>query len=205
MRSRPAIGRSNGARTISLLRSTIVERFWPTPREERPRPLILAGLIASVLGLIHTHLLTKEPTPLIDLLSPIMGLVTAPYLDTHDVAREIEMGSQLAREIAAGDPRWAPLAQAPVLNLGLGAIHPAIPNNAHRVRRCLLFLAEHPDSSNREIATGIGITDQSQMSRLLASLARENLATKHSEGIGKRNAWQLTTHGEEIAGMLSAK
>ncbi len=97
------------------------------------------------------------------------------------------------------------MAQTPILNLGLGAIHPAIPNNAHRVRRCLLFLAEHPDSSNREIATGIGITDQSQMSRLLASLARENLATKHSEGIGKRNAWQLTTHGEEIAGMLSAK
>ncbi len=23
-----------------------------------------------------------------------------------------------------------------------------------------------------------------------------------SEGIGKRNAWQLTTHGEEIARML---
>jgi hypothetical protein len=52
--------------------------------------------------------------------------------------------------------------------LGLGAIHPAIPNNAHRVRECMIFLAEHPDSSNREIATGIGITDQSQMSRLLA-------------------------------------
>ena len=44
MRWRPAPGRSNAARTISLLRSTIVERFWPTPREERPRPLILAGL-----------------------------------------------------------------------------------------------------------------------------------------------------------------
>jgi predicted transcriptional regulator len=114
------------------------------------------------------------------------------------------MGAQLAREIAAADPRWAPLAQAPVLNLGLGAIHPAIPNNAHRVRECLLFLAEHPDSSNRELATGIGITDQSQMSRLLASLARENLATKRSEGIGKRNAWQLTTHGEEITRMLAS-
>ncbi len=97
------------------------------------------------------------------------------------------------------------MAQAPVLNLGLGAIHPAIPNNAHRVRRCLLFLAEHPDSSNREIATGIGITDQSQMSRLLASLARENLVSKRSGGIGKRNAWQLTTQGEEIARMLSER
>jgi AcrR family transcriptional regulator len=188
---------------IALLRSTIVERLWPTPREEQPEPLILAGITASVLGLIHTHLLTKAPTPLIDLLGPLMGLATAPYLDTHDLAREIDLGSQLAREITAGEPLWVPLARTAVLDPGPCPVHPAIPHHAHRVRECLLFLAEHPDSSNREIATGIGMTDQPQMSRLLASLARANLATKRSEGIGKRNAWQLTTHGEEIAQALS--
>ncbi len=32
------------AHNLALLRSTIVERFWRTPGEERPRPLILAGL-----------------------------------------------------------------------------------------------------------------------------------------------------------------
>jgi hypothetical protein len=115
------------------------------------------------------------------------------------------MGSQLARNIVARDPRWAPPTQAPILNLGYGGIHPAISHNARRARECLLFIAEHPDSSNREIATGIGIAHKSQISRLMAHLARENLATKHSEGIGKRYAWQLTPLGEEIAQALSER
>jgi AcrR family transcriptional regulator len=193
------------AQNLALLRSTIAERLWPTPREEPPGPLIVAGIMASVLGLIHAHLLTKEPKPLIDLLGPLMGLVTAPSLDTRGFAREIEKGAQLAREIAAGDPRWAPPAQAPVLNLGYGGIHPAISHNARRARECLLFIAKHPDSSNREIATGIGIAHKSQISTLLSYLARENLATKRSEGIGKRYAWQLTALGDEVARALSER
>ncbi len=194
------------AHNIALLRSMIVERLCPTPRDQQPEPLIIAGIVASVFGLIHTHLLTKEPTPLIDLLGPLMGLITAPSLDTRGFARETERGSQLAREIAAGDPRWTP-ARAALLDPGPRAIHPPIPHapNAPRARECLLFLAEHPDSSNREIATGIGIPHKSQISRLMAHLARENLATKRSEGIGKRYAWQLTPRGEEIARALSER
>jgi AcrR family transcriptional regulator len=193
------------AHNIALLRSMIVERLWPTPRDKQPEPLIVAGIMASILGLIHTHLLTKQPTPLIDLLGPLMGLVTAPSLDTQGFTREIEKGAQLAREIAAGDPRWAPPARAALLDPGPRPIHPPIPHapKAPRARECLLFLAEHPDSSNREIATGIGIPHKSQISRLMAHLARENLATKRSDGIGKRYAWQLTPRGEEIARVLS--
>ncbi len=191
------------AHNLALLRATIVERLWPRSREEPPEPLILAGIMVSVLGLIHTHLLTREPTPLIDLLGPLMGLVTAPSLDPRGFAREIERGAQLARNITAGDLHCAPLAQAPILNLGYGGIHPALSHNARRARECLLFLAKHPDSSNREIATGIGIAQKSQISKLMAHLAREDLATKRSEGIGKPYAWQLTTLGEEIAQALS--
>ncbi len=193
------------AHNIALLRSMIVERLWPTPREEPPEPLIVAGIIASVLGLIHTHLLTKEPAPLIDLLGPLMGLVTAPSLDARGFAREIEMGSQLAREIAAGDSRWAPPTRAAVLDPGPRVVHPPIPHapKAPRARECLLFIAEHPDSSNREIATSIGIIHKSQISKLMAQLAGENLATKRSEGIGKRYAWRLTPRGQEVARALS--
>jgi AcrR family transcriptional regulator len=195
------------AHNLALLRSVIAERLWPTPREEQPGTLIIAGIIASVLGLIHAHLLAKEPTPLIDLLGPLMGLVTAPALDTQGFAREIERGSQLARQIAAGDPRWAPPARATLPDPGRRVVHPPIPHapKAPRARECLLFIAEHPDSSNREIATGIGIAHKSQISKLMDQLARENLATKRSEGIGKRYAWQLTPLGEEVARALSAQ
>jgi hypothetical protein len=158
----------------------------------------------SVLGLIQTHLITKEPGPLIELLGPMMGLVTAPYLDRPDVEREIERGARFARTIQAGDiPDW--LTPPPPEDT-----EPELPTmlenpSAHRARECMRFLTDHPDSSNREIAAGIGVTHQSQISKLLSYLAGENLVSKCSEGMGKRNAWRLTPHGEEIAGMLAER
>jgi DNA-binding MarR family transcriptional regulator len=65
------------------------------------------------------------------------------------------------------------------------------------------FLAEHPDCSNHEVASGIGITQKSQTSALLSRLVEEDIVVKRSEGLGKRNAWRLTPPGEEIAEALS--
>jgi len=81
---------------------------------------------------------------------------------------------------------------------------PANPGNpsGRRARECLLFLAKHPDSSNREVGAGMNIAHQSQVSKLLAYLLQEGLVTKRSEGKGKRNAWRLTPRGEEIARAL---
>jgi hypothetical protein len=74
--------------------------------------------------------------------------------------------------------------------------------SARRARECLLFLASHPGASNREVAAGIGVTHQPQISRLLSCLARENLLSKQSEGAGRRNAWWLTPRGERVAHRL---
>jgi AcrR family transcriptional regulator len=191
-----------------MLRSTIVEH-WAVRGEQPPDPVAATGVMASVLGLIHTHLVTEQPEPLIELLGPLMGLVTSLYLDKQDVAREVQRGAQLAREIQAGeDQRWTLPAQT---SKNDDEQVPAIPAtlanpNARRARECLLFLAEQdpqgPGPSNREIATAIGITDQSQISRLLSYLAAEQLVTKRSEGPGKRNAWRLTPRGEDAARAL---
>jgi AcrR family transcriptional regulator len=190
-------------RKIALLSSMIVEH-WSVPGEERPEALAIAGVMASVLGLIHTHLVTKEPEPLIELLGPLMGLATRPYLDARGVAREIECGEQLARAIRAGEHPLAP-ASTPAQDMGPGVVLPAMLVNpsARRARGCLLFLAEHPGSSNREIATGIGVAHQSQISRLLAYFTQENLVVKRSEGMGKRNVLRLTPHGKQIARALT--
>jgi hypothetical protein len=75
--------------------------------------------------------------------------------------------------------------------------------SARRARECLLFLAEHPGSSNREVAAGIGVAHQSQISKLLCHLVGEGLVIKRSEGVGKRNEWRLTPHGGQIARALS--
>jgi len=196
---------------VAALRSMIVD-YWAARGEQPPEPVAAAGVMASVLGLIQTHLVTERPEPLIELLGPLMGLVTSLYLDKEDVAREVQRGAQLAREIQAGeDARWTPPARATKKEEGQDVTLPATlaNENARRARYCLLFLAERvggggPDSgpSNREIAAGIGVTHQSQISRLLAYLSEENLVTKRSEGAGKRNAWRLTPLGEEVARAL---
>jgi predicted transcriptional regulator len=76
--------------------------------------------------------------------------------------------------------------------------------SAHRARRCVLFLAEHPQASNREIASGIGVAHASQISKLLSCLLGERLVARHSAGAGKRNAWWLTSRGEEVTRALRA-
>ena len=85
-------------RIITVLRSVIV-RPWSDLVPEEPDAFTVAGIMASVLGLIHSHLVRK--TPLLELLGPLMGLIAAPYLEKSDVARQVERGKEAARSIAA--------------------------------------------------------------------------------------------------------
>jgi AcrR family transcriptional regulator len=192
---------------LALLRSMIV-KYWSLPGEEQPEPLTVVGVMAAVLGSIHTHLITKEPGPLIELLGPLMGFIMAPYLDRGDVAREIERGARLARTILIGDPSWIPERAAvrdtwQVVGQRAGLSATSDIPGARRARECLLFLIEHPDSSNREVALGLDIAHQSQVSMLLAYLVQKGLVAKRSNGVGKRNASCLTPRGEKAARMLS--
>lgn len=188
------------------LRTMMVE-YWAARGDEPPEPVATAGVMASVLGLIQTHLVTEQPGSLIELLGPLMGLVTSLHLDTQDRAREVERGTLLARAIQAGDPHWSLSTLAAPQSMD--ASDPTTPGepSARRARECLLFLAEQGrrgrSPSNREVAVGIGVVHQSQISRLMACLVQEDLAIKRSQGAGKRNAWRLTARGEELAKALS--
>jgi AcrR family transcriptional regulator len=168
-------------------------------------PLAAEGVMSSVLGIMHAHIVTAKPGPFTELLGPLMGLIMAPYLGAQRVQREIEQGDEVAQAILNGDSRWSLRAEAPQrdteLDVAPGAtLFPSLGNaTARRLRECLHVLAEHPDSSNREVGMSIGLVHQSQVSKLLAHLLREGLATKRSEGDGKRNAWRLTARGKKIA------
>jgi AcrR family transcriptional regulator len=191
-------------RLIQAFRLPVLQRI---EREVTNVPSLAAeGAMSSVLGIMHAHIVTAKPGSFTELLGPLMGLIMAPYLGARGVEREIEHGDELARTILAGASRRAAQSQGQDTRYSgeQGAALPAMlgnPNN-RRARECMLFLAEHPDSSNREVAVGIEIAHQSHISRLLAYLLEESLATKRSEGRGKRNAWRLTARGEEIARML---
>lgn len=195
---------------IEAFRSPVIERI----KRDVPAiaPLVAEGMMSSVLGIMHTHIVKDEYGPFIELLGPLTGLAMAPYIGARSVEREIEQGDALARAILNCDSPGALLARADGQDTELGVeqavVLPQMLGNpsARRARECLLFLAEQGgrglSPSNREVALGINIAHRSQVSKLLAYLSQEGLVTKRSEGSGKRNAWRLTPHGEEIARTL---
>ncbi len=180
-------------RNLAALRALVADS-WPASAAVRASPLAAEGAIAAVLGVIQTHIVTGRPGSLVGLLGPLTGLVAAQYLPPYLVALEIERGEALA-QTARAIPRHAGRADM--------AIPAVLGNpNAHRARQCVLFLADRPQASNREIAAAIGVAHESQISRLLSSLLKERMVAKRSEGVGKRNLWRLTAGGTEISWAL---
>jgi AcrR family transcriptional regulator len=182
-------------RKLSAVRELAVAS-WPAADPRGASALSVEGAIASVLGVIHAHIVTGRPGPLTSLLGALTGVVVAQWLPPHLVAREVELGEQLAQTSRVMRQDTMPASAA----------IPAVLENpsAHRARRCVLFLADCPQASNREIASAIGVAHQSQISKLLACLLTEGLVTKRSAGVGKRNWWQLTPLGEEMSLALRA-
>ncbi len=159
-----------------------------------PVELTAEASVASVAGILHTRLVTGEAPPFIGLLGQLVGLVVCPYLDPHEVVREVKRGERLAQSIAekrASNPS-SPPATVP---LPAALRHPG----AYRARSCVIFVAGNPGVSNKQVAAGIGIPHLGQASELLARLARGGLLRKHAGSAGRPNQWWLTPHGEQLA------
>jgi AcrR family transcriptional regulator len=185
---------------FAALRSLIVARWYPGPDPERIS-VTSDGVIAAVLGVLHTRLLAPGEEPLLTLLGPLVGLAVAPFLDAEVQSCEIERAERLAREVLADNPpgslRGLLSPERKPLKRPVGIWQSA------RMQQCLGFLASSPGSSNREIAAALGVSHQSQISKLLRDLAERGLVAKRSFGPGKRNAWTLTSLGEDALGSPS--
>jgi AcrR family transcriptional regulator len=184
-------------RNLSRLTRLIVSA-WTVPDGWRPPPLAAEGVMTSVLGVLHNHLVARGRDPLISLLGPLIGIVMRPYLDPQTVAREIERGETLAEEIQAGRPWPLPTSADPRVEIPALLAHPG----AHRARQCLLYLARNPGVSNRHVATAIGVDHLGQVSTLLTRLAKLGLLNKRAGSPGRPNAWRLTPMGARVAASL---
>ena len=191
--------RERRERHVAELTSMIEER-WGSSEHDRRHPLAAAGVIASLLGVLHTHLVRGGREPLVALLGPLTGLVVAPYLSPSAVTVEIERADELARGILAEQDRR----QEP--HAGCSSIPAALCDpRAHRARDCVLYLAAHPEASNRQVAVGIGIATHTQISALLARLLGKGLLEKSAGAPGHPNAWSLTQAGLEASQALAAE
>jgi AcrR family transcriptional regulator len=190
---------------MAELLEVIVEP-WPFPDSWRPPPMAVEGAFASVRTIVDNQMLADNGRPLIELLGPLMGLATAPYLSVKEVAHEVECGEQLTRAIFSGEVSLPPLARAGVSSSAShGATMPAMLRNpnAHRARDCLRFVASHPDANNQQIAVGIGIEHKGQVSTLLRRLAGLGLLNKHAQGPGHPTTWRVTQDGQRTVHSLS--
>jgi AcrR family transcriptional regulator len=177
-------------------RALVVERI----EHEVPHvwPLASEAMLASVMGMVHAHLVTRNPALLTALLAPLMATLTAPYSTPEELERELTHSHELARQTIAEHAATRGSA-----NRHAGWAGPTVPSvlsnpRSRHARECLAYIAEHPDASNRQIAVGVGVAHTSQISSILSRLASERLLERHSEGAGRRNAWRLTEYGREV-------
>jgi DNA-binding MarR family transcriptional regulator len=119
-----------------------------------------------------------------------MSMIVLPYL-----------GPAAARKELAKPVPQAPLATRHEGN-PLGGLEMRL---TYRTVRVLMAIAAHPGSSNRIVADAAEVTDQGQMSKLLARLHDIDLVENTGGGAarGEPNAWTLTEKGWRVQGVIA--
>jgi len=111
-------------------------------------PSAAEGVIASLFGMIQARILTGGPGSLVDLLGPLVGVATAPYLDPAGVRREVAAAERLAARMRArrDSPAGRPRVGRHVADPRSAVATPSLLANprSQRARACMLHLAEHP-------------------------------------------------------------
>jgi hypothetical protein len=152
----------------------------------QPPPLTAEGVVGAVLSVIHTRLLDGGAAPLTDLVGELMSAIVLPYMGRAAAQKELHKPVPPLLKRTGAVPR------DPLDGLQMRI--------TYRTVRVLMTIADHPDASNRQIATAAGIADQGQVSKLLARL--EHLGLVYNRGLGPikgaPNAWQLTTRGCDV-------
>lgn len=174
----------------------------------KPDRLVAEGVVGAVLSVIHARMVEQSPAavvpgsaasgrggrravkPLLGLLNPLMGMIVLPYLGAAAAERELRRPPPALR--APVRAREDPLRE---LDMRL----------TYRTVRVLHAIAElggrGSNPSNRQVATAAGISDQGQISKLLARLHSlglvENNGGDHAKG--EANAWSLTVRGHDVA------
>ncbi|HEY5045576.1 MAG TPA: TetR/AcrR family transcriptional regulator [Solirubrobacteraceae bacterium] len=180
--------------------------------------LTAEGVVGAVFSVIHTRLSQQSgwggasrPAPLLAALNELMAMIVLPYRGPAAATRE------LSRPISKAGPRTLPAEGLGLLpadksrfsgpagrTFGSRAGRAGIPFRltvrTHRVLCAVAELAGRgSDPNNREVSDVAGVSDQGQISKLLARLEGHGLLQNtggSTQGIPR--AWHLTPRGEEI-------
>jgi AcrR family transcriptional regulator len=159
--------------------------------------LTAEGLIGAALAIVYARLQRgAEDTPsLTSLTGELMSMIVLPYLGAAAARRELSRTLPAeARSVSYGDGSGLvsssggdPLAGVPM-------------RLTYRTALVLGCIADEPGASNRVVGDRAGVSDQGQISKLLARLERLGLAANTGDGHlkGEPNAWRLTPKGVRV-------
>jgi AcrR family transcriptional regulator len=182
---------------ITGLAAVVDEGRMEGPRGAGCTALMAEGLVGAAFSIVYARLLRGERRPLTGLLGELMGMIVLPYLGPAAARRE------QARPAPAGPGR---VSDGPgVSGRAVGDPLVGIPMRlTYRTAKVLGCIAEQPGVSNRVVAERSGVSDQGQISKLLARLERLELVVNSGAGHvkGQPNAWTLTSLGCQVNGRL---
>ena len=164
-------------------------------------PLTGEGVVGAVLAVVHARLSGqgggarsgrdgrasgRGAPSLTELVNPLMAMIVLPYLGAaaaeKELARPVPTTRRAPRQ-PVGDP--------------LGGLDMRL---TYRTLRVLAAVAGAPGASNRAVARAAEVSDQGQISKLLARL--ESLGLIANTGVGhlkgEPNAWELTGKGRAV-------
>ena len=149
-------------------------------------PLTAEGVVGAVLAVLHARLIEAPGGPLYPLVPQLMGTIVHPYLGAAAAEKEL---NKPAPQIQT---KTRPRTKDPLDGLAMRL--------TYRTVRVLTAIAAAPRASNRGVAAAAEISDQGQISKLLARLQSLGLIRNLGEGQAKGgpNAWALTQRGEEV-------
>jgi AcrR family transcriptional regulator len=189
-------------RVLGQLAAAVDEGHGESARGAGCSALTAEGVVGAAFAIVYRRLLQRERRPLTELLGELMAMVVLPYLGPAAARRERERPAP-AREAGAAKGQPAP-------KNGEDPLQGVQMRLTYRTARVLEAVAAWggglPGPSNREVAQGAGISDQGQISKLLARLERlgllENAAGTGAHAKGEPNAWGLTPLGSRVAAQL---
>jgi AcrR family transcriptional regulator len=181
------------ARVLRRLQRVVEEGRSQARPSQEPSPLTAEFVVGGVLAVIHARL-QSSPQRLGGLVNPLMWMIVLPYLGPTVAGRELTRTIP-KRPAAPATPR----AGDPLRDLGMRL--------TYRTGRVLAAVAEEPGCSNVGIGALVEVTDQGQISKLLARLARLGLVvnTGLGQAKGSTNAWHLTPRGHEVDAAIRRK
>ena len=197
-------------RVLAELARVVDEGRFESAKSGECPPVTAEGLVGAAFSIVYGRLVRGEcESSLTGLLGELMGMVVLPYLGPAAARREqARPVPAIARgEAAAHRVSLVAAGQGERGGYGGGGSDPlaGVPMRlTYRTTLVLEAIARRPGVSNRLAAELAGITDQGQISKLLARLERLGLIENTGEGHakGEPNAWTLTPLGRQVARRL---